>query len=120
MRGDGVKTLSVSQLPDLAGVVSTPGCQMIPAKKAAGFVLLLSDWLSVTCLSVIGSPVGGEVHAINLLQVSLQENDTPSRPKVPHPAEGVQPSDRERVTTKYKKLLKQTQLADVCLPSGSQ
>lgn len=32
VRGDRVKTLPVSQLPNLTGVVTTSGCQVIPEK----------------------------------------------------------------------------------------
>lgn len=36
------------------------------------------------------------MQAVDLLQVSLQENDAASCPKVPHPAERIQPADWTR------------------------
>lgn len=33
------------------------------------------------------------MQGVNLLQVTLKENNTASGPKVPHPAERIQPSD---------------------------
>lgn len=40
------------------------------------------------------------MQTVDLLQVSLQENNTAPRPKVPHPAKSIQPSDWTRVGDK--------------------
>lgn len=49
------------------------------------------------CCSVIGCwPIGREVQGVDLLQVSFQEDDAAARPKVPHPAKRIQPSDWTR------------------------